>query len=83
MTAEIGSKALIPYPALRSFNRLAGERQATGFHPAIPGTTHYGRASFHWHEGGAFLVMHTEIVHHILKYRKIKKPGFTRAVSFV
>ena len=38
-----------------------GEWQATGSHPYLPGVTLHGRASFDWIEGGAFLIMHSEI----------------------
>jgi hypothetical protein len=61
LTPPIGSEALIPNPALRAFDVLVGEWQTTGTHPYMPGTVFHGRASFTWHEGGAFLIMHTEI----------------------
>jgi hypothetical protein len=61
MTSPIGSEALIPNPALRSFAPLIGEWQTTGAHPLVPGTTFHGRTSFAWHEGGAFLIMRSEI----------------------
>ena len=40
---------------------LVGEWRTTGTHPMVPGTTFHGRASFAWHEGGAFLIMRSEI----------------------
>jgi hypothetical protein len=61
MTSSIGSEALIPNPALRSFEALVGEWQTTGTHPHVPGTTFHGRTSFAWHEGGAFLIMRSEM----------------------
>lgn len=61
MTSSIGREALIPNPALSSFGALIGEWQTTGAHPLVPGTTFHGRTSFAWHEGGAFLIMRSEI----------------------
>ncbi|MES2113325.1 MAG: hypothetical protein V4577_31525 [Bacteroidota bacterium] len=63
MTAKTGSKALIKNPALQSFNLLIGEWQTTGTHPAVPGITLHGRSTCQWHEGGAFLIIHSEINH--------------------
>lgn len=57
----IGKEALVPNPALRSFEWLVGEWHTTGTHPLVPGKTFHGRTSFAWHEGGAFLIMHSEI----------------------
>lgn len=61
--AAIGKKALMPNPALQPFEALIGEWQTSASHPAFPGTTFHGRTSFDWHEGGAFLVMYSEIDH--------------------
>jgi hypothetical protein len=61
MTSPIGSEALIPNPALQPFAALVGEWQTTGTHPHMPGTIFHGRTSFAWHEGGAFLIMRSEI----------------------
>jgi len=61
MAALIGSAALMPNPALTPLERLVGEWRTTGTHPFLPGALLRGRASFAWHEGGAFLVMRTEI----------------------
>lgn len=61
MTSRIGSEALIPNPALQPFEALLGEWQTTGTHPYVPDTTFHGRTSFAWHEGGAFLIMRSEI----------------------
>src|SRR3954470_2493290 len=57
----IGSEALVPNPALRPFGVLVGQWRTTGTHPLVPGTTFHGRTSFAWHEGGAFLLMRSEI----------------------
>jgi hypothetical protein len=61
MTAPIGGEALIPNPALRPFEAFVGEWRLTGGHPLWPDTVLHGRASFAWHEGGAFLIMRFEI----------------------
>lgn len=61
MAREIGSEALIPNPALQSFKDLVGEWRTTGSHPYLPGTTLHGRTTFDWIEGGAFLIMRSEI----------------------
>lgn len=61
MDRKIGSKAVIPNPALKPFGALVGEWQTTGSHPFLPGTTLHGRTSFEWIEGGAFLVTRSEI----------------------
>jgi hypothetical protein len=56
-----GSAARIPNPALRPFEVLVGEWRTTGTHPLVPDTTFHGRTSFTWHEGGAFLLMRSEV----------------------
>jgi hypothetical protein len=56
-----GSEALGPNPALRPFEVLIGEWRTTGTHPLMPGTTYHGRTAFTWHEGGAFLLMRSEM----------------------
>jgi hypothetical protein len=61
MTGLIGSEALRPNPALDRLAPLIGEWRTTGTHPLAPGTTFHGRTSFAWHEGGAFLLMRSEI----------------------
>lgn len=61
MAATIGTEALIPNPALAPFAPLVGEWRTTGTHPMVPGTQFHGRVSFGWHEGGAFLIMRSEI----------------------
>jgi hypothetical protein len=54
-------EAAIPNPALKPFGILIGEWKTTGTHPYVPGTTFHGFTSFKWMEGGAFLIMHSEI----------------------
>jgi hypothetical protein len=61
MATKIGTKALIPNPALKPFEVLVGEWQVTGSHPYLPDTVLHGRTSFEWLEGGAFLIMRSEI----------------------
>jgi hypothetical protein len=58
---EIAREAAKPNPALRPFGVLVGTWTTVGTHPMVPGTTFHGRTSFRWSEGGAFLVMHSEI----------------------
>ncbi|MGN6392125.1 MAG: hypothetical protein ACTHM9_07745 [Gemmatimonadales bacterium] len=57
----IGSEAAIPNPALQPLEFLIGEWRTEGSHPMLPGKTLHGRTSFAWSEGGAFLVMRSEI----------------------
>jgi hypothetical protein len=40
---------------------LVGVWRTAGRHPLVPGTTFHGRNSFEWHEGGAFVLMRSEI----------------------
>jgi hypothetical protein len=61
MATEIATKALVPNPALKPFGALLGEWQTAGSHPYVPKVTLHGRTSFEWLEGGAFLIMRSEI----------------------
>src|SRR5688572_32645060 len=61
MTKPIGVEALISNPALAAFKAIIGTWTTTGTHPMVPATTFHGRVSFDWHEGGAFVVMRSEI----------------------
>ena len=61
MTTLIGPEAQRPNPALALLTPLLGVWRTTGTHPLMPGTTLHGRTSFAWHEGGAFVVMRSEI----------------------
>jgi hypothetical protein len=63
MTADIGRKARMPNAALKPLEQLIGEWRTTGIHPAVPGTTLRGRASFTWLERGAFMVWRSQIDH--------------------
>jgi hypothetical protein len=60
-SSPIGAEARIPNPALKPLEFLIGEWRTTGTHPQVPGEALCGRASFSWHEGGAFLIMRSEI----------------------
>lgn len=59
--AAIGREAAIPNPALQVLAFLVGEWRTEGSHPMWPGKTLHGRTSFAWSEGGAFLVMRSEM----------------------
>ncbi len=59
---KVGHEALIPNPALKLLSILVGTWKTTGTHPYFPDKTLHGRASFEWIEGGAFLLMRSEIV---------------------
>jgi hypothetical protein len=61
MATPIGSEALRPNPALERLAPLVGQWRTTGTHPLMPAATFHGRTSFDWHEGGAFMVMRSEI----------------------
>ncbi len=58
---SIGSAAQQPNPALEPLRPLVGKWRTSGTHPLVPGTTFHGRTSFEWHEGGAFLLMRSEM----------------------
>ena len=61
MAKKSAHEAAIPNPALKPFSVLAGSWSTIGTHPLVPGTIFHGRTSFDWIEGGAFLMMHSEI----------------------
>ncbi len=61
MTKLIGSEARKSNPTLKPFEPLIGEWRTTGTHPLVPGKTFHGRASFSWIEGGAFLILRSEV----------------------
>lgn len=61
MAASIAREALIRNPGLAAFKPLLGTWATTGHHPLVPGVTFHGRTVFNWHEGGAFVVMRSEI----------------------
>lgn len=61
MARKIGHEALKPNPAVRPLEGLVGSWKTVGTHPYLPGKTLHGRAAFEWIEGGAFLLMRSEI----------------------
>jgi hypothetical protein len=61
MNDFVANEAAKPNPALSPLRVLVGTWSTTGTHPLVPGTTFHGRTSFTWIEGGAFLVMHSQI----------------------
>src|SRR4051812_1669876 len=61
MNTEPKNEARKPNPALERFGVLVGTWRTIGTHPLVPGKTFHGRTSFAWIEGGAFLIMHSEI----------------------
>jgi len=60
-SSAIGAKALVPNKALSPLGFLIGQWRTTGTHPLMPGETLYGRTTFAWHEGGAFLIMRSQV----------------------
>lgn len=54
-------EAAIPNPALDCLKPLIGEWKTVGIHPYLPETIFHGHTSFDWIEGGAFVIMHSEI----------------------
>ncbi len=61
MTNKFTHEAAIPNPALKPFEILVGDWKTIGTHPLLPNTTLHGHTSFKWMEGGAFLIMHSEV----------------------
>ena len=73
MAIKYRREAAIPNPALEPFSVLAGTWSTVGAHPLVPGTTFHGRTSFEWIEGGAFMIMRSEI----------DEPGIPSGVAIV
>jgi hypothetical protein len=61
MPDRAANEASIPNPALASFGSLIGTWNTVGSHPYLPDLVLHGRTSFDWLEGGAFLIMRSEI----------------------
>src|SRR5689334_812910 len=57
----IGRQAAKQNPTLQVLGFLIGEWRTEGSHPLLAGKVLHGRTSFAWTEGGAFLVMRSEI----------------------
>ena len=55
------NEASIPNKALEPLTPLVGHWRTVGKHPMVPDTTFHGHTSFNWLEGGAFLVMRSQI----------------------
>jgi len=61
MTQNSMQEASIRNPALEPFRVLIGNWNTVGTHGLVPDTILHGRTSFEWLEGGAFLMMRSEI----------------------
>ncbi|MEP6495349.1 MAG: hypothetical protein ABJF01_21865 [bacterium] len=61
MAELIQNEAAKPNPALEPLSVLVGSWNTVGTHPLVPGKTFHGRSSFAWIEGGAFLIMRSQI----------------------
>ena len=59
--SPVASEAMIPNPHLTALQPLIGAWTTVGHHSMLPGMTLHGRTTFEWHEGGAFLLMRSEI----------------------
>jgi hypothetical protein len=59
--SPIGANALVPNPSLQKLQFLIGEWRTTGSHPMVPDAELRGRTSFAWHEGGAFLIIRSQV----------------------
>lgn len=58
---SVGREAAKPNPLLQPLSILVGRWQTVGTHPLVPGTTFHGHTTFDWLEGGAFLIMRSQI----------------------
>lgn len=61
MVDSANHEAAKPNPALEPLSVSVGTRNTVGTHPLVPGTTFHGRTTFDWLEGGAFLIMRSQI----------------------
>lgn len=61
MAESVANEAAKPNPALEPLRVLVGTWRTVGTHPMVPGKTFHGRTSFAWIEGGAFLIMRSQI----------------------
>lgn len=61
MDQAVGREAVKPNPKLEPLSVLVGLWNTVGTHPMVPGKTFHGRTMFEWIEGGAFLIMRSEI----------------------
>jgi hypothetical protein len=70
MAKNAKHEAAIPNPSLQPLSILVGEWNTVGTHRLLPDTLH-GHTSFAWLEGGAFLMMYSEI----------EEPGIPSAIA--
>jgi hypothetical protein len=61
MAESTDNEAARPNPALKALSILVGMWKTTGTHPLVPGKVFHGNTSFEWIEGGAFLMMQSQI----------------------
>jgi hypothetical protein len=61
MERKVGHEALKPNPTLRALQIAIGHWDTVGTHPYLRGKTLHGKAAFEWIEGGAFMLMRSEI----------------------
>ena len=61
MTTKSVNEATKRNSKLQPLSVLVGNWVTTGTHPQVPGKTFHGSTSFEWIEGGAFLVMRSQI----------------------
>ena len=73
LPSTLAHKAQIANPALKPLDFLIGEWRTSGSHPDRAGRVLDGRTSFQWHEGGAFLMMRTQI----------DEPGFPDGLAII
>ncbi len=58
---ESSHEAAIRNPALDPMEIMIGKWKTVGTHPYVPGTIFHGLTSFEWMEGGAFIIMRSEV----------------------
>ena len=61
MARSTDNEAAKPNPALAPLGVLVGTWNTVGTHPLVPGKTFHGRTAVEWIEGGAFLIMRSQI----------------------
>jgi len=61
MSKVVGCEAVKQNTKLEPLGVLVGSWNTVGTHPKVPGKTFHGRTTFEWIEGGAFLMMRSEI----------------------
>jgi hypothetical protein len=71
MVKSAKHEAALPNPGFKPLSILVGEWTPLGSNPRIPDTALHGHTRFEWLEGGAFLMMHSEI----------NEPGIPSAIA--